>query len=283
MLATAVTAGLLISVTNAQLHRMPTVWAGRHSLWQAIDPLASLALFFLVAMAGFYAIMRALIPRAHGRRAGAALLSLTLLFGAGLVQGPSLNRIFSSLPDHIRPLASVGDGPTFRHAGSETYIPVHGSEVARWIREHSDPNDLLATNMHCLPHGTPAGTDRCHARHHWVSALSERRVLLEGWAYAPAPHAPGFVSAVGHSAFWAPEFLTMNDRSINNPTSEGMHWLTDQGVDWIVVNNDLVLDENALGGFAERRFASGNMSVYRVGTAQTGAASLPNAIGGDGN
>lgn len=49
-----------------------------------------------------------------------------------------------------------------------------------WLRSHSGTDDVVATNAHCVAVVT---TKNCPARGFWVSGLSGRRVVLEGWAY----------------------------------------------------------------------------------------------------
>ncbi len=57
-----------------------------------------------------------------------------------------------------------------------------GIKAATWLKEHSNPDQLVATNTH---------TWRAATRNFWVSGYTERRVLVEGWAYI-APEAVGF-------------------------------------------------------------------------------------------
>jgi hypothetical protein len=60
-------------------------------------------------------------------------------------------------------------------------VPADGINAARWLRDHSDTDDLVATNLHCAWYTT--NFDSCNPVSSWVSAYSERRVLVEGWAY----------------------------------------------------------------------------------------------------
>ncbi len=78
-------------------------------------------------------------------------------------------------------------------------IPAEAIAAARWLRDNSAPSDLVATNLHCLPQrGTSTA---CDARHFWVSAYSERHVLVEGWAYTtwPPPTRWSMASATARS------------------------------------------------------------------------------------
>ena len=54
--------------------------------------------------------------------------------------------------------------------------------AARWIRDHSDADDMVMTNRHCVGPKPPGG---CSSRRFVVAAFSERQVLVEGWSYTP--------------------------------------------------------------------------------------------------
>ena len=90
-----------------------------------------------------------------------------------------------------------------------TALPRSRVEAARWVRDNSAPDDVLATNAHCRAVG---GDGVCDARSFWLSAYAERRVLVEGWLFAPR------VSETGERAFWDPALLALNDEAFTAPT-----------------------------------------------------------------
>ncbi len=153
--------------------------------------------------------------------------------------------------------------------GAGTYaddvVPGDGISVARWLRDHSDPNDLVATNLHCRPVvKTPAV---CDPRHFWVAAYTEHHVLVEGWAYTNDAQLTAARLGLGPTVitpFWNPPLLAANDRAFREPTVATVALLRDSyGVRWLFA--DLTkADPVALGAAAEIRYRLGDFAVYAV-------------------
>ncbi|GAA1308784.1 hypothetical protein Psi02_25230 [Planotetraspora silvatica] len=161
---------------------------------------------------------------------------------------------------HARVLAVGRDVPTAADPG--VAVPQGTMTAARWLRANSDPDDLVATNAHCL-----WGQDEpCDSRHFWVSALSERRVLVEGWAYAPKnldTWLPG--EQPFERPFWDTARIQANDAVFTAPSAAAVRGLRDRyGVRWLFADERLLPPGSALGEFASLRFRSGEYAVYRI-------------------
>jgi hypothetical protein len=117
--------------------------------------------------------------------------------------------------------------------------------------------------MHCLPR--TAKRHSCDPRNFWLSALAERNVLLEGWAYStPSPKvAPGFTDL---SPFWDQSFLKANDAAIYHPSSETVAWLHSHSVQWVFVDASEGPASPTLGRYLRLAFERGEFSVYQVPT-----------------
>jgi len=139
------------------------------------------------------------------------------------------------------PLA-IGWGPA---------VPQDGATAARWVRNNSQADEIVATNRHCIT-GSFADSD-CVPRHFWVSALTERDILLEGWS---------FVSPVGDGPFWDQDFLTENDRAFMEPSEQAVEWLRRQGVQWMLVDRTLAPGSAELSRYVQLRFTDGDFAVY---------------------
>jgi hypothetical protein len=135
-------------------------------------------------------------------------------------------------------------------------LPRSRIEAARWVRDHSAPHDVIATNAHCLA----VRSGQCDARSFWLSAYSERRVLVEGWAFAPR------VAALGaYTPFWDPALLQRNDAAFTAPTAQGLRELREQhGVRWLVVDRSEGDESAELRGLARPSFDNGRMAVYEL-------------------
>lgn len=135
-------------------------------------------------------------------------------------------------------------------------------EAGRWLRDHSAPGDLVATNAHCLW----VAENPCDSRHFWVSALSERRVLVEGWVYTArimSQWHPGV--RVETLPFWDRARLRLNDAAFAAPTADVIRRLRDRyGVRWLFADERLTGSRPRLGDYAELRFRSGDYAVYHV-------------------
>ncbi|MBB2909502.1 hypothetical protein FHS43_000748 [Streptosporangium becharense] len=176
-------------------------------------------------------------------------LVIALVTGLGLVTAPER----ALLAYEMWPLA----GP----AGS---VPRGAREAGRWLRDHSRPDDVVATNAHCAV----PGTARCDNRHFWVSGLSERRVLVEGWGYSAGAHARvGDVTthAITSLPFWDRRRLADNDAVFRVPTAAGVRRLRERyGVRWLFVDTRYGRPSPPLDGFAVFRYRSGVCAVYEI-------------------
>ncbi|MFY1672456.1 hypothetical protein ACN27G_21220 [Plantactinospora sp. WMMB334] len=144
------------------------------------------------------------------------------------------------------------------NGGAYANIPLPKSriEAARWARDHSDPDDVLATNVHCLA----VVNGWCDARSFWLSAYAERRVLVEGWGFAPRVASSG-----SYTPFWDQDLLRRNDAAFTEPTGAGLRELRDRhDVRWLVVDRSVGEESPALGRLARLRFDNGRMAVYEL-------------------
>ncbi|WP_434741176.1 DUF2298 domain-containing protein [Micromonospora sp. SH-82] len=150
---------------------------------------------------------------------------------------------------------------THPNGGAYAVVPMPASRVAaaRWVRDHSGPGDVLATNVHCWRVGADGS---CDARSFWLSGYAERSVLVEGWAFAPR-----MVGAVGawSAPFWDPARLAANDAAFTAPTVAGLADLRDRyGVRWLVVDRQVEPESPELATLADLRFTNGRLAVYRL-------------------
>ncbi len=172
-------------------------------------------------------------------RGGVVLLTAILVAGApGLIM------------DEVKQL---------RHpnGGAYTPVPLPASRVdaARYVRDHSQPTDVVATNVHCLQYFG----DICDPRSFWLSAYAERSVLVEGWGFAPRLASDLF------KPFWDPQRLALNDAAFASPTAELLAKLRDTyDVHWLVVDRTVSTESPSLARYATKVYDTGRMAVYHV-------------------
>jgi hypothetical protein len=141
-------------------------------------------------------------------------------------------------------------------------IPPGAMTAGRWLRAHSDPDDLVATNAHCQwEQGVP-----CDSLHFWVSALSERRVLVEGWAFTSTSQdrwQPG--QEARRLPFWDDRKMASNEATFYAPSIASIRLLRERyGVRWLFVDERLTGPGSRIGEFANLQFRAGEYAVYRV-------------------
>jgi hypothetical protein len=134
-------------------------------------------------------------------------------------------------------------------------ISIGTYEIANYLRKESNKNDLIATNRHC------AGVEEnqtCTARQFALSALSERRVFLEGWSYTTCPLAEPILNK-----YWKEDSWRVNQDFFITPNNENFEVLRKSGVDWFVVDATRPSVSN-YEPFAELAKTSGSVSLWKV-------------------
>ncbi|MFD9480920.1 MULTISPECIES: hypothetical protein [Streptomyces] len=140
-------------------------------------------------------------------------------------------------------------------------LPAGKVDAARWVRSHSSPTDVIATNEHCWSPddwATP-GADCPNRQAFVLSGYSERSVLIEGWAFAPR------VMAAGSGEFWDQELLAKNDAAFTNPTPALLGELRDKhGVRYLFVNRKIAHESPRLTELAKKVFDNGRIGIYEL-------------------
>ncbi|MGH3465330.1 MAG: hypothetical protein ACRDP9_28000 [Kribbellaceae bacterium] len=150
------------------------------------------------------------------------------------------------------------------------------AEAARWLRANSDPDDLVATNAHCV---IKVG-QVCDSRHFWIAALTERHVLVEGWGYTNKINEQ--VAATGENPFrlpfWDLQRLEDNDaafrarpKSLNElqrPPKElrnAVNKLRDEyGVRWLFADLTYAEVPHELAEVADLRYDGLDVQIFEI-------------------
>ena len=209
-------------------------------------PLRSLAIIvavtFLILLIGFLLGRFSAVP--GGRR-------VVALGGASAAIAGAL----------LLPLTSLNAAPAPETASwaisSDEY------RAADWLRQNSDPEDIVATNSHCW--GAPS-KDQCNTRSFWVSGFTQRPVLIEGWAYTDAAHSAHGVNGDSFALqpFHDSELWDLNEAAFSDPSAETMAALRAQGVRWLFAaaqRSDLADD---IGAYATEVYSNPDVTVYRL-------------------
>jgi hypothetical protein len=134
-------------------------------------------------------------------------------------------------------------------------VTVGTYEIAKYLKKESDKNDLIATNRHC------AGLEEnqtCTARQFALSALSERRVFLEGWSYTTCPLSEPLLNK-----YWKEDSWRINQDFFLTPNDASFEILQKSGVDWLVIDSSRP-SASDFNNYAELIKTSGNMTLWKV-------------------
>jgi hypothetical protein len=161
----------------------------------------------------------------------------------------------------ILPVTSLKVAPT-----PETTTWAVSSEefqAADWLRQHSDPNEVVATNVHCW---FAPSDDRCNSRAFWVSGFTQRPVLLEGWAYTDAAHEAHGINGLSFSLqpFHDADLFELNEAAFVDPSTETMDALKEQDVKWLFAAKQRSDVAGNVGDYATEVYSNDDVTVYRL-------------------
>lgn len=135
--------------------------------------------------------------------------------------------------------------------------------AARWLHDNATDTDIIATNVHCRERrSTPA----CEANAFWLSGLSERRVLVEGWAYTDQAMAANGVNGLlfSQQPFFDQELFALNEAAFYRPSAATMVSLHDRGVRWLFADTHAGAVSPDLASFATPVLQTSDVVVYRL-------------------
>ncbi|GAA2329199.1 hypothetical protein [Dactylosporangium salmoneum] len=254
-------------------------WLPGAMTWRRAAPLAAAAFLGLVVVQVVQQLGRHAIPRPATTAelvlpyAGLGLVTLALYAAARRIRrGPPAFALLVALlagfgastsAQHFALIAQESRQQGWRDVVRDSrYVSEGTLEAGRWLREHSAPDDLVATNAHCL---TFEG--RCSNLHFSMTAYSERRMLVEGWGFATTAHAEAqrLGTWVGAVPYWKPEVLAANDAVFAAPSVENVAALRDRyRVRWLFVDETQSTVSPELSTFARFRYRSGVCAVYEL-------------------
>ncbi|MBO2452165.1 hypothetical protein J4573_34105 [Actinomadura barringtoniae] len=187
------------------------------------------------------------------------------LITLALVSGFGLTSLQTTALDPFGRAAEAGWRVKRLASTARADVPRGGIKAARWLRAHSSPDDLLATNVHCRW----SVARQCDNRHFWISAYAERRVLVEGWGYANGVNTRAELygsPSMAYVPFDDSGRLTDNDMAFETPSAATIGALRERyGVRWLFVDDRPADISPELGLHAALRFRSGHCAVYEIG------------------
>lgn len=134
-------------------------------------------------------------------------------------------------------------------------ITVGTDASAKFIKSNSTSDEVIATNRHCVG---PTESTSCIARVFSLSALSERRTFIEGWAYTTCP-----LREALNNEYWNQPLLKLNQAVVEQSNPLSTKELTKYGVRWLVIDQRRP-HASDLSNIAEKKFESGQVQVWKI-------------------
>jgi hypothetical protein len=143
---------------------------------------------------------------------------------------------------------------------------VTGSQIraALWIDEHAGEEDVVATNVHCIP---PPTRPACDSRAFWVTGFGGRRAVMESWGYTDEAVAGNGRNGLRYERQPPPdrERFELNERVFDAPTAANVRTLRDRyGVRWLLADADAGAVSPRLTDFAAVRAGYGPVTIYEL-------------------
>lgn len=147
---------------------------------------------------------------------------------------------------------------------SPRYVSGAEQRAALWLHAHSDPKDVVATNVLCVPTHYRVG---CRHAAFWVAALTGRQLLMGSWAYTEqnltAYGRGGTVPYQRMASPW-PDRVALSLDVIESPSTATVAALRQRGVRWIFADRRATVVSPDLGDFATLRFSNADVMIYRL-------------------
>ena len=144
------------------------------------------------------------------------------------------------------------------------YVSGDEQRAALWLNAHSDDDDLVVTNVFCVPVGYRTG---CHHASFWVQGLTGRQLLVGGWAYTEqnltAYGRGGDVRYQRLPSPW-PDRVALSLRAVQSPNLEVISELERRGVRWIFADRRATVVSPELEKFATLRYRNTDVLIYRL-------------------
>jgi hypothetical protein len=174
-----------------------------------------------------------------------------------------LQYTFSSLPTSSVAKQRAED------TGNPAAITDQGMIAARWLRDHTDADAVVATNRHCFEgHRFPGlgSPTKCDILSFWVSGWTERRVLVEGWAFGHKAVEMEVENGLTYKRqpFWDRRLLRANDGFFASPTTREAAVLCRRGATYAFLDRRFQPRLPSLAPVAEPLFSNRDAEVYKL-------------------
>ncbi|WP_433828163.1 hypothetical protein ACQP2E_01885 [Actinoplanes sp. CA-015351] len=163
-----------------------------------------------------------------------------------------------------RTVETLAEPPSIK-ARENVAVTAAEMRAALWLQKNAGENDLVATNVHCMP----MSNKQCNARAFWVAGLGGHRTLVESWAYTDRTVAANGVNDLKYFFQPAPdpEVFALNQRVFAKGDPADVARLRDEyGVRWLFADTRASkVAITALKSSAQVVHQRESVVIYRLG------------------
>ena len=136
--------------------------------------------------------------------------------------------------------------------------------AALWLDAHAGNDDVVATNVHCVP---MYRYKPCDARAFWVAGLGGRRTLVESWAYSDATVAANGAGGLKYVLQPPPDpaKFALNQRAFTTADPADLNQLRETyGVRWLLADRRAGAVSPELARLANARYSAGPVTIFEL-------------------
>ena len=248
-------AGIATAATFAVTERLSLVSGPSRQVSYAVPG----RLFPYAVGSAIIAVTILILRQVSARRGWTRLPAVALIASFVMAAGAA-----SAAYDLARSVYHARVDPPVVDTASSQYVSGDEQRAALWLNEHSDANDVVATNVFCVPTHYAVG---CRHATYWLQALSGRQLFIGGWAYTEKSLiAYGNGGSVPYQELpspW-PDRVALSLEAIGSPSAATMTALQRRGVRWIFADRRATSVSPQLDTFATLRYSNADVMVYQL-------------------
>ncbi|MBC7595724.1 MAG: hypothetical protein H7288_17610 [Kineosporiaceae bacterium] len=213
---------------------------------------------YAVAVA-IIAVTTLLLRQFSARRGWTQLPVVALVACFALAMGAT-----SATYDLERSVHNARVDPRVVDPASLRYVSDDEQRAALWLDKHSGANDVVATNVFCIPTPYRVG---CRHSAFWVAALTGRQLFIGAWSYTEknldAYGRGGNIRYQRLPSPW-PDRVALSLEAVRSPSPATMTALQRRGVRWIFADRRATAVSPRLGELATLSYSNADVMIYRL-------------------
>ncbi len=212
---------------------------------------------YAVVLAGAaLAVLLARLARTAAPRWSLPALTAVTVFALAAGVPDALGGMLTARPPRLQAETVVDGDPS--------YVAPEQQRAATWLRQHTEPDAVVSTNMMCWPLGTH--NRRCRHPFMWLQGISGRRTVMGDWLYSSASldRYDGTFPYARMPSPW-PDRVRLSREAVMAPTPAVLGRLRTQfGARYLFADSRATPISPDLPGLASLVYRSEHIQIYRL-------------------